>query len=93
MNDDDTTSSSNGSGSETHSHPIAENIKEYVTTINSLKESLFLSMFVIHAVQREVRKKYDQFVERHCALRREGEEEFVVVPIEHNTGTRCSNLG
>ena len=70
---------------EKKTHPIAHDIKSYVKTIDSLKESLSMSMRVIQTVHKEYVKRYNQFVDKNCVAEGEGDKGSRNIPIEHYT--------
>src|SRR5260370_24586810 len=59
-------------------------IEEFVGQIESLDASLPLAMMTIQAAHRAANKSYHEFVEKNCTGKREGEQDYIIVPFEHN---------
>jgi hypothetical protein len=59
-------------------------VEEFVGQIESLATSLPLAMLIIQAAHRAAHKSYDDFVEKNCEQKMEGEKSYIIVPFEHN---------
>lgn len=63
---------------------IGDEVNLFVRHIDSLQETLPLTMLLIQEVGREYRKKVEEFEEKNCTVRVEGEVRRVSIPIEHS---------
>jgi len=70
---------------------VGDVIEKFVGQIESLATSLPLAMMIIQAAHRVAHKSYDDFVKKSCEQKAEGEENYIIVPFEHNDRYRVLN--
>lgn len=63
---------------------IGDEVNLFVRHIDSLQETLPLTMLFIHEVGMTYQKKVEEFEEKNCTVQVEGDIRRVSIPIEHN---------
>lgn len=63
---------------------IGDEVNLFVRHIDSLQETLPLTMLLIQEVGKEYRKKVEEFEEKNCTVTVEADIRSVSIPIEHN---------
>ncbi len=63
---------------------IGEEISLFIRHIDSLAETLPLSMVVIQEVGKGVAKRLEQFESNHCIITGDDNDKLVRIPIEHH---------